>query len=89
MSAPTEPDALAAPVAFAARPASGLLVTARRLWPYLWPPPERADLRLRIYIATALILVAKFVTVLMPYSFKWATDALVADTQAHASAWRR
>jgi ABC-type transport system involved in Fe-S cluster assembly, permease and ATPase components len=49
-----------------------------RLWPYLWPH-DRADLRLRIYIAFALLLAAKIVTVLMPYSFKWATDALTGE----------
>jgi len=49
-----------------------------RLWPYLWPH-DRADLRLRIYIAFALLLAAKIVTILMPYSFKWATDALTGE----------
>nr|WP_245258820.1 MULTISPECIES: ABC transporter ATP-binding protein/permease [unclassified Chelatococcus] len=62
-----------------------------RLWPYLWPH-DRADLRLRIYIAFALLLAAKIVTVLMPYSFKWATDALTgefggAGAQATAPLW--
>jgi ABC-type transport system involved in Fe-S cluster assembly fused permease/ATPase subunit len=56
---------------------AGFAVTARRLAPYIWPPADRPDLKLRIYFASALILVAKLVTVLTPYTFKWATDAIV------------
>ena len=48
-----------------------------RLWPYIWPR-ERADLRLRIFGAFALLVLAKLATVAVPYAFKWATDALVA-----------
>lgn len=57
----------------------GLLGAARRLAPYVWPPADRGDLRLRIYVSTALILAAKLVTVGMPYAYKWATDALAGD----------
>jgi len=49
--------------------------TMRRLWPYLWPS-DRPDLKKRIYVALALLLAAKLVTVSIPYSFKWAVDAL-------------
>ncbi|MDJ1159866.1 ABC transporter ATP-binding protein/permease [Chelatococcus sp. SYSU_G07232] len=58
--------------------------TLRRLWPYLWPH-DRGDLRLRIYLAFALLMVAKLVTVLMPYSFKWATDALTGELNGGAA----
>jgi ABC-type transport system involved in Fe-S cluster assembly fused permease/ATPase subunit len=47
----------------------------RRLWPYVWPA-ARKDLQRRIYAAFALLLLAKLVTLAVPYSFKWATDAL-------------
>jgi ATP-binding cassette subfamily B protein len=47
------------------------------LWPYIWPR-ERGDLRLRIFAAFALLVLAKFATIAVPYAFKWATDALVA-----------
>ncbi|MBB4015573.1 ATP-binding cassette subfamily B protein [Chelatococcus caeni] len=87
---------LAAPETAAQGPAAaphrpGIAGTMVRLWPYLWPH-DRADLRLRIYIAFALLLAAKIVTVLMPYSFKWATDALTgelggAGAQATAPLW--
>jgi len=49
--------------------------TARRLWPYLWPS-DRVDLRARVGLAVALMIVSKLVTVATPYALKWATDAL-------------
>jgi ABC-type transport system involved in Fe-S cluster assembly fused permease/ATPase subunit len=52
-----------------------LLSTFRELWTYLWPQ-DRGDLRLRILWATLLLIVAKLVTIVVPYTFKWATDAL-------------
>ncbi len=55
---------------------ASLFLTIRDLWPYIWPD-DRRDLRIRIYLALALLIVAKFVTIAVPYSFKWATDALV------------
>jgi ABC-type transport system involved in Fe-S cluster assembly fused permease/ATPase subunit len=48
------------------------------LWPYMWPP-DRRDLKLRLVWATVLLFVAKGVLVLVPYFFKWATDALAGD----------
>ena len=45
------------------------------LWPYVWPS-RRADLKIRIFISFALLILAKLATVGMPYAFKWATDAL-------------
>ena len=47
----------------------------QRLWPYVWPR-ERNDLRLRAAGALVLLFVAKFVTISVPFSFKWATDAI-------------
>ncbi|MDE2578787.1 MAG: ABC transporter ATP-binding protein/permease [Hyphomicrobiales bacterium] len=55
-----------------------LLSTTRRLWPYIWPR-DRFDLRLRIFLALLALLVAKFVTIAVPYAFKWATDSLTAN----------
>jgi ATP-binding cassette subfamily B protein len=49
----------------------------RRLLPYIWPS-GRPDLKRRIYAAFALLLAAKLVTIAVPFSFKWATDSLVA-----------
>src|SRR3954469_9945507 len=59
----------------------GLTAMFGRLWPYLWPN-GRPDLQRRVFLAFGLLLVAKFVTVLTPFTFKWATDALVAAVGA-------
>jgi len=47
----------------------------------MWPP-DRRDLKLRLVWATLLLFVAKAVLVLVPYFFKWATDALAGDAAA-------
>jgi ATP-binding cassette, subfamily B, heavy metal transporter len=52
-----------------------LLSTIRSLWPYIWPS-KRPDLKVRVALAMLALVVAKIVTVLVPYFFKWATDAL-------------
>jgi ATP-binding cassette subfamily B protein len=57
----------------------GLVATLHRLWPYLWPQ-GRPDLQRRIFLAFGLVLTAKLITVTTPFTFKWATDALVAVT---------
>jgi ATP-binding cassette subfamily B protein len=57
---------------------ASLVRTFGHLWPYIWPH-ERADLRMRIFLAVVLLLAAKFVTIAIPYSFKWATDALTGE----------
>ncbi len=66
-----------APAAEGAPQRPGLLATYRKLWPHLWPT-GRPDLQRRIFLAFGLILVVKSMTMLMPFTFKWATDALVA-----------
>jgi|CXWK01.1.fsa_nt_gi ABC-type transport system involved in Fe-S cluster assembly fused permease/ATPase subunit len=49
----------------------------RALWPYIWPQ-DRPDLKQTVALSLGLILIAKVVTVAVPYTLKWATDALVA-----------
>jgi ABC-type transport system involved in Fe-S cluster assembly fused permease/ATPase subunit len=49
--------------------------TVRLLWPYIWPT-DRADLKLRVFLAVALMLLSKLFTIAIPYSYKWATDAV-------------
>ena len=56
-----------------------LLSTGRRLWPYIWPR-DRLDLKARIFLAFAALVVAKLVTIAVPYSFKWATDSLTSES---------
>jgi ATP-binding cassette, subfamily B, heavy metal transporter len=59
------------------RPSSSQLRVARGLAPYVWPT-DRPDLQATVILSLGLMLVAKLVTVAMPFTFKWATDALVA-----------
>ena len=57
-----------------------LIGTLVHLWPYIWPS-DRADLRMRVVWSVVLLLVAKVATLSVPFTFKWATDALTgADT---------
>jgi ABC-type transport system involved in Fe-S cluster assembly fused permease/ATPase subunit len=70
----------------AARP--GLVPTLLRLWPYLWPA-GRPELQRRIHLAFGLLLIAKAVTMVTPFAFKWATDALVAAGGPPANAAER
>jgi ATP-binding cassette, subfamily B, heavy metal transporter len=59
-----------------ASPAGGNLVTTIvNLWPYIWPA-DRRDLKARVIFATVLLFFAKLATVAVPFTFKWATDAL-------------
>src|SRR5690606_15254845 len=44
----------------------------------MWPA-ARADLKMRVVSATFFLVAAKIVLLLVPYSFKWATDALAGD----------
>jgi ABC-type transport system involved in Fe-S cluster assembly fused permease/ATPase subunit len=66
-----------------------LIGTLAHLWPYIWPS-DRADLKMRVIWSVVLLLVAKLATVSVPFTFKWATDALTgADTApVAASNWK-
>jgi len=60
--------------------------TVKGFWPYLWPE-DRVDLRWRIVWATVLLIIAKLVTIAVPYTFKWATDALAPESLSQLSGW--
>ncbi|TVR10068.1 MAG: ABC transporter ATP-binding protein/permease [Salinarimonadaceae bacterium] len=60
---------------------TSLFETFFRLWPYLWPL-GRPDLQRRVFFAFGLLVLAKFATMVTPFAYKWATDALVAITDA-------
>src|SRR6195952_5502010 len=76
-SAPAAGEALPAPE----KPVEGTLVgTLVHLWPYIWPG-DRADLKVRVVWSMVLLLIAKLATLSVPFTFKWAIDALTgADT---------
>jgi ATP-binding cassette subfamily B protein len=54
--------------------------TLVHLWPYIWPG-DRTDLKMRVVWSLVLLLLAKLATLSVPFTFKWAIDALTgADT---------
>ena len=65
--------------------AGTLLGTLAHLWPYIWPA-DRLDLRLRVIGSLVLLLFAKLATIAVPFTFKWATDALAGHADAPVGA---
>jgi ABC-type transport system involved in Fe-S cluster assembly fused permease/ATPase subunit len=67
---------------------ASLIGTLVHLWPYIWPG-DRNDLKMRVVWSVVLLLVAKLATLSVPFTFKWAVDALTgADTApVQASNW--
>jgi ATP-binding cassette subfamily B protein len=59
--------------------------TLVRLWPYIWPT-DRADLKWRVVWATLLLFGAKLATVAVPFTYKWAVDALTGQGSAPVAA---
>ena len=62
-----------------------LFATVARLWPYIWPS-DRRDLQARVLLATLLLFAAKLATVAVPFTFKWAVDALAGQGSAPIAA---
>jgi ATP-binding cassette subfamily B protein len=62
-----------------------LLTTLVHLRPYIWPS-DRRDLKLRVIGSLVLLLAAKFATIAVPFTFKWATDALAGQGTAPVAA---
>src|ERR1700687_4257639 len=58
-----------------------LIGTLVHLWPYIWPS-DRADLKMRVVWSVVLLLVAKVATLAVPFTFKWAIDALTGADSA-------
>src|SRR6478752_2947859 len=52
-----------------------LIGTLAHLWPFIWPG-DRADLKMRVVWSVVLLLIAKVATLTVPFTFKWAIDAL-------------
>jgi ABC-type transport system involved in Fe-S cluster assembly fused permease/ATPase subunit len=58
-----------------------LLKSLRHLWPYIWPS-DRADLTLRVVWSFVILLAAKIITMIVPFTYKWAVDALTGHGSA-------
>ena len=76
---PLEPGAAPQPTSPVQR--ATLLGTLVHLWPYIWPG-DRADLKMRVVWSMVLLLVAKLATLSVPFTFKWAIDALTGRDTA-------
>jgi ABC-type transport system involved in Fe-S cluster assembly fused permease/ATPase subunit len=68
--------------------AASLVGTVIHLWPFIWPS-DRRDLKARVWVTMWLLLAAKIATMAVPFTFKWATDALTGQGSApvEASSW--
>src|SRR5215203_3909670 len=79
--------AIAAQRSERAQISAGRGALGRTLWnlrPYMWPS-DRRDLQVRVLFAMVLLLLAKLATIAVPFTFKWATDALVGEGSAPAA----
>src|SRR6478609_6017809 len=63
--------------------------TLVHLWPYIWPS-DRIDLKMRVVWSMVLLLLAKLATLAVPFTFKWAIDALTGANTApvQSSNWQ-
>jgi ATP-binding cassette subfamily B protein len=58
------------------KPTDKDMAVVRGLIPHVWPK-DRPDLQRTVLVSLMLMLAAKLVTVSMPFTYKWATDALI------------
>ena len=61
---------------------ASLLSTVRNLWVYMWPT-GRNDLKLRVILAIAALLVSKVATTLVPFAYKGIIDGLNKAATGH------
>ena len=54
---------------------ASVFATIANLWTYMWPA-DRADLRLRVVLAIAALLISKVATTLIPFAYKGIIDSL-------------
>jgi ATP-binding cassette subfamily B protein len=59
--------------------------TLRAILPYLWPT-GRTDLKIRVVLALLSLVLAKVITVLTPFAFKYAVDSLTGPQARGSSA---
>ncbi|MBP0110045.1 ABCB family ABC transporter ATP-binding protein/permease [Bradyrhizobium vignae] len=87
MDQPQSLDGADVPDPRATGPQAGatLIGTLAHLWPYIWPG-DRFDLKMRVVWSLVLLLAAKLITLAVPFSFKWATDALTGANTAPVQA---
>ncbi|HMK41905.1 MAG TPA: ABC transporter ATP-binding protein/permease [Methyloceanibacter sp.] len=64
---------------------TGHLAVLKELLPYIWPA-DRPDLRLRVLLALAALVIAKAITLLVPIAYKQIVDLLTGQGGAGAAA---
>ncbi|MDC7676343.1 ABCB family ABC transporter ATP-binding protein/permease [Asticcacaulis machinosus] len=74
-------DPNSAPQSPMMRPNASFQGTIDFLKPYLWPK-DRADLQMQVVLAMVFMLLGKVLTVFIPYTYKWATNALSGEGEA-------
>src|ERR1700752_1055785 len=86
--ADTQADGHEPPLTAASPEKAPLIGTLVHLWPYIWPS-DRDDLKMRVVWSMVLLLIAKLATLSVPFTFKWAIDALTGANTApvEASNW--
>src|SRR5580698_4236987 len=89
MTPPHSPPAALQTVPDQSAERATLIGTLVHLWPYIWPS-DRADLKMRVVWSVVLLLIAKVATLTVPFTFKWAIDALTGADSApvQASNWK-
>ena len=78
MTSGHQPDTMTTTTPTVSATRGALLSTLVNLWPYIWPA-ERGDLKRRVLWSMLLLLLAKLATMAVPFTFKWATDALAGQ----------
>ena len=63
-----------------------LLRTLVRLWPYIWPSDRPRPAMARGAGRRVLLFGAKLATIAVPFTFKWAVDALTGQGSAPVAA---
>jgi ABC-type transport system involved in Fe-S cluster assembly fused permease/ATPase subunit len=74
-------SALEPPLTASSPEKATLIGTLVHLWPYIWPH-DRDDLKMRVVWSMVLLLIAKLATLSVPFTFKWAIDALTGANTA-------
>ncbi len=67
------------------RPTPKQALVVDGLLPFVWPK-DRPDLQRTVLLSLVIMLAAKLVTVAMPFTYKWATDALIATAKSSSGA---
>jgi ATP-binding cassette subfamily B protein len=58
-----------------------MIKSLTHLWPYIWPS-DRVDLKMRVVYSFVILLAAKIITLIVPFTYKWAVDALTGHGSA-------